>query len=125
MNPTLKTILAISGGLLSAIIAALLLWPVVQLMFDKYFEFDSSRSDNILKVTFYLWVFIPTLAGGFVCSLIADRKVLKHILVLTLLTITIMIIIYREEVLMIEPKEELIVIMFPLGYFLGGKIGTN
>ena len=36
-----------------------------------------------------------------------------------------MIIIFREEVLLIEPKEALIMMMFPVGYFLGGKIGVN
>jgi len=125
MNPILKMILAVLGGLISAIAAALLLWPVVQLVFDKFFEFGSSRSDIILRLSFYLWVLIPTLVGGFVCSLIAARKELNHVLVLTLLTIAIMIVIFREDIVTIEPRDTLIILMFPLGYFTGGRIGMT
>jgi hypothetical protein len=125
MNPTVKQILAVLVGLASSVIAVLLLWPVAQLVVDKYFELDSFRSDNIIMVTVYLWVLIPALVGGFVCSLIAERKEFNHVLVLTLLSIAITVILFKDFVLQLELKNALIVMMFPLGFFTGARIAIN
>lgn len=124
MNQTTKSALAVFGGLATAIAVGWILLPVLSTIVDKYFFIsDSAKEDSIIKLSVYLWLLIPTLFGGFVCSLIAPKKELNHVLVTMLLTLLGMVICFWNFVWNIEPKEMLMILMIPLGYFTGGRIG--
>jgi hypothetical protein len=68
--------------LATTIIAGLLLYPLVSIIFDNFFHLylfskppaDSWKDDLIIEITTVLWIFIASFAGGFVGSLLSEKK---------------------------------------------------
>jgi hypothetical protein len=126
MKLTLKSVLAVLAGFAAATATWFLLWPAVNWTFSKYFSFEESAGgDTMLTASFYLWILIPCLVGGFVTGLLAPPREMHHLLALTLLSLAVMTIVFWDFARNIEPRETLIILMVPLGVFSAGSFAIN
>ncbi len=85
-----NSILAILGGAGASFLTALALFPVMQLIADQFWELDLfnekkgiNLNDFIFFGSFFLYLFIAALAGGFICALICRSYEYTHALILT------------------------------------------
>jgi uncharacterized membrane protein len=110
------------AGIAAAVAMGFVLEPVLKMVVDKYFD----EADNtIITVSFYLFIFLPSFVGGIICALIAQRKELNHLLVATVLTVIGGAIYFWDIAELIEPKNALVALMIPLGYFTGGTMAIR
>lgn len=78
----MKYVLPVLAALATTIIAGLLLYPLVRIVFDSFFHLylfekppaDSWKDDLIIGIAAVLWIFIASFAGGFVCSWLSEKK---------------------------------------------------
>jgi hypothetical protein len=84
-----NSLLAVIGGAAAAILTALILSPLIDLVFDRFFHlnlfgFDkgSSADDFILSAAILIWLFIAAFAGGLACSMICRSYEYNHVFVL-------------------------------------------
>jgi Na+-transporting methylmalonyl-CoA/oxaloacetate decarboxylase beta subunit len=78
----MKILFPVAAAFMATFAIGLLLSPLVYLMFSNFFELnlfgnpspDAARNKLIIQITLMLWLFISSLAGGYICSLLAETK---------------------------------------------------
>ena len=85
-----NSILAIIGGAAASFLTGLILYPLMQLVADHFFEFDLfgekkglSANDIIFWGAILTWLFVAALAGGFACSMICRAFEKSHAFILS------------------------------------------
>ena len=121
-------------GMVAMLIAGLILFPLVFLIFDTFFElyvFSESPPDAWINnltigITIILWFLISSMAGGVTCTIIAQRKEDFTVFLLIVITFTISYLISQGEILNGKLWETVAVfISFITGYITGGFIGVR
>jgi xanthine/uracil permease len=98
-----NNIVAAILGLIAAALAALILSPIVYLVFYHFFEFHlpgeptKSRwlNDAIIIVTVLGWILAASMAGGYICSKHSETKEDFSILLFLVFSFAILMLIYR------------------------------
>ena len=78
MKPALSALV----GVATTILAGLLLLPIVMVVFDNFFQLyifsdppaDAWKNDLIIWATLVIWFFIASAMGGFVSTLLSEKK---------------------------------------------------
>ncbi len=103
-NGTGRSIMAVFSGVLSTIATGAILWPLVYLVFDAFFELHFGdpppgqwKNDLIINATLILWLFIACFTGGFVCARIAQKKEFLHAGVLVGIGIIVLFSLLARE----------------------------
>jgi hypothetical protein len=85
-----NSILAILGGVAAIFLAGLILYPLMQIISEKFWDFDLfgekkgiTVNDIIFAGSLMIWLFVATMAGGFACSLICRSNEYTHAIILT------------------------------------------
>jgi hypothetical protein len=126
-----NSFLAIVGGAATTFLTGLILFPVVQLIADEFWEFDlfgekkgMSANDIIFYGSMLLWIFLAAIAGGIICSLICKSYEYTHAIILTgiFLALLLFSIIGSEE------RPDLLIkfitlIVVGAGFLSGTRIG--
>ena len=80
---------AVLIGAFAAMGAAAVFYPVVMIVFDKFFEWDPDAPEKGITInslifagTFLIWSFIAAFAGGFVSAIISIKKEYKKVWIL-------------------------------------------
>ena len=118
----MKYVFPASAGLVATLAAGLILSPFVYFVFDKFLLHPSSGT--ILGITFILWMFFPSLSGGFLCSLAAESKEDFHIFLLVVIAFIASLLLSRGEIIKQGNTEFLNYGIFVTGYILGGISGV-
>jgi hypothetical protein len=126
-NIFLRKITSVSAGVASAFLTALILWPLVKLIFDKFFHLylfadppqDAWKDDLIVQINFMLWFFISSFSGGIICSLFSPGKEWFYVTASLLIVIAIITIITKASVFNEGMDSWLIMLMIPPGFFTG------
>jgi hypothetical protein len=78
----MKYVLPVLAELATTVIAGLILYPLVNIVFNNFFHLylftdppaDRWKDDLIIGITVFLWIFIASLGGGFACSILSEKK---------------------------------------------------
>ncbi len=102
----MKYILPLLGALATTILAGLILYPLVSLVFDQFFHLylfskppaDQWKNDLVIGAAVVAWFFIACGLGGYVCSLLTDTKEDFAILLYVVLFLVIATVVTRGEI---------------------------
>jgi len=122
---------AVFSGVLSAGLAALILYPIVSVLFDKYFHFmgypegHEQRDGLIIAFTLALWFFISSMVGGMICTLIAKNNEWLYVFI-NMIVVVLILIIISEGAISVQPNLGgiLILLMIPFGNMAGKLLGS-
>jgi hypothetical protein len=130
----MKYIFPVASGLAATFLAGLILFPLVYVIFNNFFELyifttpppDAWKNDLIIAITLILWIFFSSFAGGFFCSLVSEGKEDFHIFLLVL-TVFIIGLIASHGAIVEEWDINLLFAYGSLlsGYILGGFVGLR
>lgn len=129
MDPAIRNILSVIAGIAALFICGLVLYPLVQIIFDKYFQVylgpsqpkDAYEKDLVVLATVILWVLVSSTTGGFVCSLIAITNEWLFISIcIALLLLTFLILSRGQIIYSIESMISML--MIPAGFIIGRGI---
>lgn len=127
-NHTWRAFLGVVGGVIAAFIAGFILWPLIKLFVDRYFNVylfvrsppGAWKRDLIAGATIGMWFFISSLVGGFICAFIATRREFNQVFTCFIVALTLLFLVYGEELLREKSFVSwLILVAVPLGYFSG------
>ena len=134
MNPVLRNTLSVFLGLIGAFLCGLILWPLVQIIFDKFFRgyFGSPRWEDawvnrlIIIITAMVWLLFSSITGGIVCSLIAVTKEWVFVIISVIIVLLVLTIISKGEIFYRPETESLLsILMIPMGFGIGLLIGIK
>jgi hypothetical protein len=116
--------LPLLAALASTIVAGLILLPVVNIVFDRFFHLylfieppaDRWKDDLIIWITIFFWFFIASGAGGFVCTLLSETK--EDFSILLFLVISFIITTILSSGMIITDFEAIFLV--PFFSFIGG-----
>jgi predicted MFS family arabinose efflux permease len=97
-----NNVIAAILGVIAAAIAALILSPVVYIVFNAFFELyifteppkGAWINDAIIITTVLLWIFAASMAGGYICSKYSERKEDFSILLFIIFSFIILLLVY-------------------------------
>ena len=136
MDPVLRNTLSVFLGLVAVFLCGLILYPLVQLLFDKYFQIylgpsrpkDAFEKNLIILITIMIWVLLSSIAGGLVCSLMATKNEWIYMSICAIIMIMIFAILSKGDVFK-NIESILSLFMIPIGFaggrLIGGKIKTR
>ena len=134
MNPVLRKTLSVFSGLIAAFLCGLLLWPLVQFMFDKFIDIyfvspkqkDAWLNNLIVLLTAMIWLLLCSITGGIVCTLIALIKEWMFVVISIIIVVLVLTIISKGEIFY-KPEIESVVLMLmiPMGFGIGFLIGRK
>jgi len=126
-----RNLLAVFIGVLSTGIIALMLYPVVRFIFDKYFHFmgyprgNEQRDSLIILFTLILWFFVSSTIGGIVCTLFAKNNEWLCVSLNIITLLLLFIIITTGEIFeALDLEGVLILLMIPTGNIAGKFWGS-
>lgn len=134
INVFARNFLAVVAGVLAAIAAGAILFPLVQLVFDKFFHLylfstppeGAWKDDLVLLITMILWLFISSAVGGFICTLISTDREQVYSLISSLACLTIFFIISEIRVFEIGSWQSWVLLLtIPFGNLTGSWIGSG
>src|SRR5437762_13136536 len=122
----MKYIFPAVTGLAVTFVAGIILFPLVYVIFDKFFELylfsspppDAWKNNLIIAITLILWMFFSSFAGGFLCSFLAEEKEDFDIFLLILIVFSIGLIVSKGEI--IKKWDPGLLVVY--GSFLSGYI---
>lgn len=129
MTAPVKNLVSVISGIAVIAAVAALLFPLEQLMADKFFHIfgPANKTDDVIFVTSLVcWFFIPAFAGGLVTSLFTTSKPVIYSFITgisSFLVVTICIIITTEYSLEISPI--LFSLILVAGALAGGFTGRG
>lgn len=135
LNEISRDFMAVLFGVLTAIGAALLLLPVVNLIAGSHFQLsvfpqsleEAWRESLLTKVALFLWLFASSIAGGTICTLIAANRDIILVLISSLVSIALVFILSGGEV--VNRKHLIIsiviILAIPIGNVVGAGFGWN
>lgn len=124
----MKVLIPVAAAFLTALLAGLLLFPVVYIVFDNFFHLylftsppeDAWKDDLIITVTIILWLFISSAAGGFVCRNYSQENPALNVLLFVILLYIALFLFTKGDII----KEDVTVILIPvLSILAGGYTG--
>lgn len=127
-----NSLLAIIGGAAATFLAGLILFPLMQLVTDEFFEFDLSgekkgisADDIIFWGALLIWLFVAALAGGFACSMICRSFEKSHAFILTGILLLLLLFTIGGP----STSSDLLMMLFTLiagclGFLYGTRIGV-
>ena len=127
-NDFYRSFFAVLAGAFSAIAAGF----IIKLLVERFLHFDplselsaSGNNSNIFIILFVGgWLFISSLAGGIVCSGIAGKNEMSHILIGSLVVLALYFIIGGTELLKEKSLASWAVLLaIPVGYSVGEWLG--
>jgi len=127
-----RNLLAVVAGIICTFLTGLILYPIVSIIFDKYFhlfgypEGNEQRDSLIILFTLIFWLFISSLSGGAICTLIAVTRKWRPIIFCMSITIFVLIILTRRDIfsnLLLESF--LLILIIPLGFITGYWLGKK
>jgi hypothetical protein len=132
INEFARNFLAIIAGVFTAIAAAVILLPLVKLVpshtYETYFSTPLSetwKKDLPLLITMTAWLFISSLAGGFVCTLLSIDKELIYALIGSLVCLTVLFVVSEGNVFEMKTWQSWILLAaVPLGNIVGSGLGA-
>jgi len=131
MNPVLRNTLSVFSGLIAVFLCGLILWPVVQIIFDKFFRGYFGSEDAwvnrlIIVITVMIWVLVSSITGGIVCTLVAVLKEWMCVIISVIIIFLALTIISKGEIFYRPETESVLsMLMIPLGFGIGLLIGIK
>jgi uncharacterized membrane-anchored protein len=97
-----SNIIAAIFGLFASAISALILSPIVFIVFNAFFELyifteppkGAWINDAIIITTVLLWIFATSMAGGYICSKYSERKEDFSVFLFIVFSFTILLLVY-------------------------------
>ncbi|MEI9944511.1 MAG: hypothetical protein WDN26_09875 [Chitinophagaceae bacterium] len=134
INVFARNFLAVIAGVIAAVGAGAILYPLVKIIFDEFFHLylfstppsDVWKDDLIILFTMIIWLFIASAAGGFICTLISIDREQVYALISSLVCLTILYVIPQLRVF--EPTDWqawVLLITIPLGNSFGSWLGSK
>jgi hypothetical protein len=119
-------------GVVCTLLAGLILFPLVSIIFDSFFHLyffskppaDKWKDDIILGATVVVWFLIASTSGGFVCSLISDTKEDFSILLFLVFSF-ILAFLFSEGKIFADKMLLLPVLPYITGACLGGMLAIK
>lgn len=127
-NDFYQNFFAVLAGVLSAIASGFLIKVVFGRLFhfDPFNEFSTNESNLKILLSIAAWLFFSSLVGGMVCALIAGRNDLGHIIINSLVVLTLYFLIGGTEIF--NGRSILswsVILAIPLGIFIGEWVGSS
>lgn len=132
-NELARNILSVVAGVLAAIAAGAVLWPLINMIFDKYFHlhlFTESpagawKNDLVIGIAFGSWFFLSSLIGGFICTIISTRYDLANVTVSAMVGVALFFFISDGEIFREKSLGSwMILLCIPIGFFAGELAGV-
>jgi hypothetical protein len=125
----MKYFLPVMAALATTILAGLILYPLVSIVFDYFFHLylftkppaDRWKDDLIIWITIALWFFIASGVGGFVCSYLTTKKEDLAILLFVIVAFLIAVLFSEGEII----SDFAIELLIPFISFVGGACTGN
>lgn len=132
INEFARNFLAIIAGAFTAIAVAFILFPLVKLVpahsFEDYFSTHYSeiwKKDLPLLIAMAAWLFISSLAGGFVCTILSIDKELIYALIGSLVCLTVLFVVSEGNVFEMRTWQSWILLAaVPIGNIAGSSLGS-
>jgi len=132
INEFARNFLAIIAGVFTAIAVAFLLYPLVKPVpphsFDVYFTTPLDevwKKDLPLLATMAAWLFVASLAGGLVCTLLSLDKELIYALIGSMVCLTVLFVVSEGNVFEMRTWQSWILLAaVPLGNIAGAGLGA-
>lgn len=133
MHDSRRHTLSIVAGVISPLLVALTLWPIVKIIFDIFFHLylfttppkDAWKDDLVIQITFMFWFLISSIAGGIICRLISTNKRSSAIIICSVVLVSVLQILSRGEILREGWKNWLVILMIPAGFFSGNFLALT
>lgn len=127
-NDFYQNFFAVLAGVLSAIAVGFLIKVVFGKIFhfDPLNEFSGDESSLTILLSIAGWLFFSSLVGGLVCALIAGRNDLGHIIINSLVVLTLYFLVGGTEIF--KGRSILswsVILAIPVGIFVGEWIGSS
>ena len=127
-KPGLINLFSVLAGSIIPFITGLIFYPIVRIIFDKYFHLFSeynSKDDLIITITLILWVLLSAIVGGIVTTFIAKSHEWLYSFLSFLVVLVVFIIISKGEIFDNPTTVSILVIlMLPIGFLFGNIIAT-
>ena len=132
MDPVLRNTLSVIFGVVAVFLCGLVLYPLVQLLFDKYFQIylgpsrpkDAFEKNLVILITVMIWVMLSSITGGLVCAIIATKNEWTLISICALIIILIFTILSNGDIFQ-NIESILSMLMIPFGFISGRMIGMK
>lgn len=125
-----RNLISVIAGTISSFLVALILFPIVRIIFDKYFHLFENveypqRDSLIISITLILWFFISSSVAGTLCTLIAKNKEWLYVFLSMFIVTLVLTIISKAEIFEEATFEGIVtLLMIPAGYIAGKLFGT-
>lgn len=129
-----NSFLAVVGGIVGTVLAALILYPLEMIVFDHFLDFDffeesniTTFNDSVLTLSFIVWYFLAAIVGGIICSFISKANEYRHTWIL--ISLVLIIKIYDSIIHNESAKEIIVLLVFIISiitaFLLGARIGIG
>lgn len=133
INEFARNFLAVITGVLAAIAVAFILLPLVNTVFDRFFEIyfstpppDAWKKDLVILAAMVLWLFISSLTGGFVCTIISIDRELIYALISSLVCLTVLFVVSEGNIFEMRTWQSwVLLVTIPLGNLAGSWLGSK
>ena len=127
----MKYVSPVVAGIAATFVAGLVLFPVMYLVFDTFFELyvftkrppGAWINDMIVMITGGLWFLTASMAGGFMCLQFIDEKEDFAIFLLIVSSFIIGSVVSKGQLFALEAIP--VIFIFIVGYILGGWLGIR
>ena len=107
VNEFARTFLSVIAGVVAAIVTGALLIPVIEPFIGRHLDLNFFGGSNdrpednglLVGTAVFGWLFIASMAGGFVCSLISASREIIHVLISSLVTLVVVFFISGVELI--------------------------
>ncbi|HET9823820.1 MAG TPA: hypothetical protein VFP87_00725 [Chitinophagaceae bacterium] len=128
-----NTLAAVAVGIVSPVVVALVLFPLVRIILNKYFHLylfvaappDAWKDDMIVEITVYVWVLIAFLAGGFFCAWIAKRVEFRSIILSIFISFVVANLVTKGHLFEADRMSIIVQLLNPIGYLTGWRIAMR
>src|SRR6185503_13815166 len=123
-----RNLLAVITGSLLPFLTRLILYPIVRIVFEKYFHLfdrENKTDDLIISINLILWIFIATLSGGVDSYLMAKSNEWTFIVLNTIVIFSILTVLTNGAIFQDSSLDAILAaLMIPFGYLTGGIAGS-
>lgn len=122
-----NNVIAAILGVIAAAITALILSPVVYIVFTAFFELyifteppkGAWINDAIIIATVIIWIFAASMAGGYICSKYSERKEDFSVFLFIVFSFIILLLVYGLQFL-----DEWVVAIPIATFIIGACVGN-
>jgi uncharacterized membrane-anchored protein len=132
VNEFARNFLSIVAGVFTAIAVAFILLPLLNVAYNHFYESyfstpppDAWKKDLVMLVTMTGWLFISSLTGGFVCTIISIDKEQVYALISSLVCLAVLFVVSEGNTFeMGKWQSWILLISIPLGNLSGSGLGS-